>query len=460
MIIKRLIVRHLHGIYNYDVRFNNELTFIYGENGCGKTTVIDIVSSIVTGRLYNLFAYNFDEIQLFYSKTARSKQSILSVKSENDSYIISLNNDEMVETIEDVKNVRGIISRDDNEYSLERRFINTYKFPIYLKRTFNYIYLPLSRNSQDGMDINDTSNYRRRPVSMYSEKDLVNKNYLNDSLRYVQELVRNACMRISLKENTINSKFRSNLLTSSLKVTSEYDIMKLLRNDDKNAMEDIERSKDEYIKTLKSIAEWNAETAKQVDIFFNKYKVAYDKFRQETDEGKSKVTVDLLLMNIEFNKIKDIASQAQRIETEKEIARASKTTLLSIVNDFLSMGEDKKMLSIDEEGRIVVKVSFPQRTISMFDLSSGEKQIIIIFACLIFGLESNQNGIYIVDEPEASLHLAWQKHFVESIRKINNNIQLIFATHAPEIIGRYGDHSIKLIKKVDATAIEDDTYED
>ena len=61
MIIKRLEIKNLHGIYNYNVSFNDDLTFIFGENGCGKTTILDIVSSIVTGRLYNLFSYDFSQ---------------------------------------------------------------------------------------------------------------------------------------------------------------------------------------------------------------------------------------------------------------------------------------------------------------------------------------------------------------------------------------------------------------
>ena len=44
MIIKRLEIKNLHGIYNYNVSFNDDLTFIFGENGCGKTTILDIVS--------------------------------------------------------------------------------------------------------------------------------------------------------------------------------------------------------------------------------------------------------------------------------------------------------------------------------------------------------------------------------------------------------------------------------
>ena len=90
----------------------------------------------------------------------------------------------------------------------------------------------------------------------------------------------------------------------------------------------------------------------------------------------------------------------------------------------------------------------PKRPISIYHLSSGEKQIIIIFACLIFGLPNENGGIYIIDEPEASLHLAWQNMFVKSIREVNSSIQLIFATHAPEIIGRNSNCAVKLRKQI------------
>lgn len=98
----------------------------------------------------------------------------------------------------------------EQAYAFERRFMSMYKSPRFLKDTFNYIYLPLSRNSQDGTDMMDSIAYRRRRSMLYSEKDIVNKNYLNDSLRYVEEIIRTGCMRITTTENSINSKFRSN----------------------------------------------------------------------------------------------------------------------------------------------------------------------------------------------------------------------------------------------------------
>ena len=82
-------------------------------------------------------------------------------------------------------------------------------------------------------------------------------------------------------------------------------------------------------------------------------------------------------------------------------------------------------------------------------MSSGEKQIVTFFAYLVFGLETTNQSIFIVDEPELSLHLKWQRQFVDAIMEINNNVQLIFATHAPEIVGRNRSKAVKLIPDVE-----------
>ena len=55
--VKQLVVKGLYGRYNYDVHFNEELTFLLGANGSGKTTILDMLLSIITGELYHLIAF-------------------------------------------------------------------------------------------------------------------------------------------------------------------------------------------------------------------------------------------------------------------------------------------------------------------------------------------------------------------------------------------------------------------
>lgn len=458
MVIKKLVIKQLHGVYNYTVKFNDDLTFIYGENGCGKTTILNIVSSIVTGKIYNLSSYNFEKIILYYSHKKTRKQERIEIISLNNSYVIYLSEINLKETIENIERISEMLSREDDEHSFERRFMHMYESSEFIKTNFNYIYLPLSRNSQNGIDVKDFRAFSRRRQPYYSEKDITNKNYLNDSLHYVEEIVKDGYMRINYSELSINNRFRSNIFTSSLKVTSEYSPKALSEafKGKNNSISNIDKSKDEYIKLLKSIGEWNEDTEKSVEKFFKKYRETFQKSKK--DPG---VTVEFLLMNMELVRIKEIASQAQIIEREKEDVRLPITNFLEIVNNFFSVSADKKKISISNDGKIVVEADTPKRNLSLYNLSSGEKQIVIIFACLIFGLPINQNGIYIIDEPEASLHLAWQKIFVDAIQKVNNSIQFIFATHSPEIIGRYSSHAEKLNKTINKSKSKmgDELYE-
>lgn len=65
-------------------------------------------------------------------------------------------------------------------------------------------------------------------------------------------------------------------------------------------------------------------------------------------------------------------------------------------------------------------------------LSSGEKQFIIVMLAIL--LQRNQESILIMDDPEISMHLDWQRNLINNILKLNPNCQIILATHSPGII--------------------------
>lgn len=67
-------------------------------------------------------------------------------------------------------------------------------------------------------------------------------------------------------------------------------------------------------------------------------------------------------------------------------------------------------------------------------LSSGEKNDFVMFFQLIF--MAVENGIVLIDEPEISLHIEWQKEYLERLIHIcqMNSIQAIIATHSPTIV--------------------------
>lgn len=96
--------------------------------------------------------------------------------------------------------------------------------------------------------------------------------------------------------------------------------------------------------------------------------------------------------------------------------------------DYLFKDTDKK---INREKNEIVFVSGSDE-ISAYDLSSGEKQILVILLTVL--VQDNKPLILFMDEPEISLHFDWQKKLIQYIREINANVQIILATHSPAII--------------------------
>lgn len=118
---------------------------------------------------------------------------------------------------------------------------------------------------------------------------------------------------------------------------------------------------------------------------------------------------------------------------------------LKTINEFINRSEDEKCVQIDSEGKVCFTTKYCIKPNKIQYLSSGEKQLITFFANLIFNVKNS--CIFVVDEPELSLHLSWQKPFIAQILDINKNVQLVFATHSPEIVGSRRDKMVKLTKK-------------
>lgn len=70
--------------------------------------------------------------------------------------------------------------------------------------------------------------------------------------------------------------------------------------------------------------------------------------------------------------------------------------------------------------------------LSSKDLSSGEKQLLIIMLTVL--LEREEEYILLMDEPEISMHFEWQCRLIENILSLNPNCQIILTSHSPALI--------------------------
>jgi predicted ATPase len=67
------------------------------------------------------------------------------------------------------------------------------------------------------------------------------------------------------------------------------------------------------------------------------------------------------------------------------------------------------------------------------DLSDGQRRFLYIMVKAL-RLPQDSRTLLLIDTPETFLHTSVQRILIESIRKINPNIQLLITTHSPGIL--------------------------
>lgn len=85
-----------------------------------------------------------------------------------------------------------------------------------------------------------------------------------------------------------------------------------------------------------------------------------------------------------------------------------------------------------------------------YQLSSGEKQMLVIMLTVL--VEDGDHCALLMDEPEISLHVEWQKELLGLIRELNPNVQVILSTHSPALIM---DGWMDLVTEVEDVTVKD-----
>lgn len=185
------------------------------------------------------------------------------------------------------------------------------------------------------------------------------------------------------------------------------------------------------------------ELINQFSIYYNGVKTTYLKNTEiqrskisEIEKNISSATVETLQefqkLRIEENLIKD-KQYKPLLKFKTIIDSFYKETNKEIIFDDIIINNPKipfliKFLNIPP----LVSADEIDTLNFIHNLSSGEKQILIIFLTIL--VESNKPYILLMDEPEISLHVEWQSILIDSIKKLDPNIQIIIATHNPLLL--------------------------
>ncbi len=102
-----------------------------------------------------------------------------------------------------------------------------------------------------------------------------------------------------------------------------------------------------------------------------------------------------------------------------------------------------KQLSISKKEGFVFTTP-DGKNLSLNYLSSGEQHELVLLYELLFKV--GPNTLVLIDEPELSLHVAWQQQFLSDLQEITklSEIDVLIATHSPQIIHDRWDLTVEL----------------
>ncbi|MFM0240270.1 AAA family ATPase [Paraburkholderia phytofirmans] len=116
-------------------------------------------------------------------------------------------------------------------------------------------------------------------------------------------------------------------------------------------------------------------------------------------------------------------------ELEKEkLALGAINLLVATFNKYLI--DNKKLMVSGKE----IYVSVGKNRHSIHDLSSGERHILTFLSLVLF-LGQDRNFL-IIDEPEISLNITWQRQLLDLFAKLVPQTQIIVASHSPVLSKR------------------------
>ncbi|MDP3260715.1 MAG: ATP-binding protein [Thermodesulfovibrionales bacterium] len=131
--------------------------------------------------------------------------------------------------------------------------------------------------------------------------------------------------------------------------------------------------------------------------------------------------------------LRRVVHDIDKTEQQIEEASAPKNRLEELVKSLLAEG---KVVTFSDRS-IDIKTT-AGTDIGVSSLSSGEKHVLRLLVETLLAGESS----IIIDEPELSLHIDWQKRLLEMMRTLSPKAQIILATHSPEVMADIPDKFI------------------
>lgn len=435
--IKEIYVENLFGYYTYTIPYHallvtdNPLLIIYGDNGCGKTTVLELVFHLIStldrsGRKTKIAGVKFSKVKVSLANGI----SIVARREEptDGSYYFDINKNNKqlysVPLIADHENAITMQNQPDEDIEMFNKilqFIENLSIEVFYLTDGRKILSGTSHEyiSYPGNDTNQLSKISRLKI-LGRKQHLEENDELDDAIRNLENWIRKKVLIGSRKGDQ-----NTNVIYS--------EIVKRITSSNANIV-DVEQKALELKKQLKNIRTRSSSFYKngllsQVD---------------------SKHIEEVLVNSRTKEKLKAIYSviepYAEGLQSKLDSLQEIQELILLFTKSVNSYFTNKKLIYHLSTG-FRLKFMGREDPLDFKMLSSGERQLLLLFCYIITA--SEEATIFIIDEPEISLNIKWQRRLGATLSEFarGRNVQFILATHSIELLSGHEENVCKLINQ-------------
>lgn len=402
--IESVQIKGFWGNHQVDIRTAEDYNFIIGPNGSGKSTALKLIAGVLLADKEYLSVLEFEYIRINLKDPGSRKKPYIEVVKNLDAPFFHC--DYRIFEAASEKPYTYILSDTDGYDILRKSYFlraalagkeaATKTLPSHLKEMVSLTWLSVERVTKIDPTIGAD------PIDVRLE------DFSNRLVRYLSAL--------SKSVNALHEKFQEQVFLSLLVKKEE----KLSKVPDEAKIENEKRA------LLQIFSEFHVEKksyVKKVQEHFGMIERLQSKMtKKEPLDTNEAVTL------FSLSRIEATVSFWEGITSEKKKLLAPRDTFIGLLNALMQ----RKRLWLNERNEIVITTDSEKR-LKPTQLSSGEKQILIILGEAL--LQEGKTYIYMADEPEISLHVAWQETLAHNIKILNPAAQIIFATHSPDVVG-------------------------
>lgn len=419
--LKHIKINELYNRFNYDIVFTNNITIITGPNGYGKSTILKLINASINGAILYLIQIAFSNIIIYYDN-----QKIEIKKTSK--YIYFGDNRVSIEKLQELK------------YYIDRYYDRYYRR--YYSQTVRRRYVDVVENEEQFNIVSYES------IEMIPIKDIkkIIGHFVDESKQIMN--IEKFYEKLAYKPDEIKFVSDQRMYKKIWKDDEQLfiEIIKLLPMNLKDKIDDVLKSYYQISNELDSTYPHR--------LFESKDGISSIEYNKEIENVNAKLEQLQKYNLVNLSKLKranykDEYKNALKIYFDdfnnKFTVFNELLKKLNLFTDIINRKLNFKTIKISAENGLEIIDIENGRNIDTYNLSSGEKQEIILFYELIFN--SDGKHLLLLDEPEISLHIAWQNNFLKDIKCIvdlNDNLQIILATHSPHILSDNWDLNVDL----------------